>query len=215
MARVGTPETDSAGTRRYRSELRQQQAAATRRAVVEVAHQLFLTQGWAGTGMREVAAGAGVAIETVYSHFSSKRGLLRAVADHAVVGDDEPVPLAGRADFLVMGRGRRADRIRAAARLLTAVQLRTAAVAKLLRQAAPTDDEIAAMLAATRERQRVDIASALELIVGRAPTDAERDGAWALTSPELYLLLVDESGWTPEQYETWITTTLERTIPRS
>jgi AcrR family transcriptional regulator len=46
--------------------------------------------------MREVAAAADVALETVYSHLSSKRGLLLAVADEAVVGDDAPVPLAAR-----------------------------------------------------------------------------------------------------------------------
>ena len=156
--------------RRYRSPLREQQTAATRRAVVDAARELFVANGWAATGMREVAAAAGVALETVYSHFSSKRGLLRAVADTAVVGDDASEPLAERAEFLAMGEGRRPARVRAAARLLAAVHARTAAIAKLLRQAAAADQEIAEMLQSTRERQRSDVASALELIVGRAPT---------------------------------------------
>ena len=38
---------------------------------------------------------------------------------------------------------------------------------------------------------------------------------WAIASPEVYLLLVEESGWTPEQYEAWVTETLERVVPRS
>lgn len=182
---------------------------------MRVAHDLFVTKGWAATGMREVASTAGVALETVYSHFSSKRGLLRAVADQAVAGDDAPVALAQRPEFLAMGHGRRAARIRAAARLLTAVQLRTTPVATLLRQAAPADDEIAEMLHSTRERQRQDVATALELIVGRPPTEPERDGMWAIVSPEVYLLLVEESGWTPQQYGAWVEATLERVVPRS
>jgi AcrR family transcriptional regulator len=201
--------------RRYRSQLREQQALATKRAVVDAARALFIANGWAATGMRDVAAAAGVAVETVYSHFSSKRGLLRAVTDAAAVGDDAPVPLAERADFLAIGRGRRRARIRAAARVLTAVHVRTAALAVLLRQAAPADDEIAEVLRSTRERQRVDVASAIELVIGRAPTRRECDGVWAVASPELYLLLVEESGWTPEEYEAWIAETLERVIPRS
>jgi AcrR family transcriptional regulator len=165
--------------------------------------------------MRDVAAAAGVAVETVYSHFSSKPGLLRAVADAAAAGDDAPVPIAQRPDFLAMGQGRRASRVRAAARLATGVNARTAAVAKLLRQAAPTDDEIAEMLRATRERQRLDVATALELVLGRPPSATERDGVWAIVSPEVYLLLVEESGWTPDEYEAWAEATLERAIPRS
>jgi hypothetical protein len=105
--------------------------------------------------------------------------------------------------------------MQAAARLLTAVQQRTAAFATLLREAAPADDEIAEMLRSTRERQRDDVGRAFQLLVGRAPTDAERDAMWAITSPEVYLLLVDESGWTTEQYETWAAETLERVVPRA
>lgn len=182
---------------------------------MEAARELFVSNGWPATGMREIATAAGVAVETVYSHFSSKRGVLRAVADAAVVGDDAPVALAERPEFVAMGEGRRSARIGAAAELVTGVQVRTSAVAALLRQAAPDDQEIAAMLHSTRERQRRDVATALELMLGRSPSPSERDGIWAVVSPEVYLLLVEESGWTPEQYEAWITSTLDALVPRS
>jgi AcrR family transcriptional regulator len=201
--------------RNYRSERREQQAGETRRAVVDAALGLFIEKGWAATGMRDIAAAAGVAVETVYSHFSSKGGVLRAANDAAVAGDDAPIAVAERPEFVAMGQGSRPARIAAAARMLTDVHGRTAGMAKVLRQAAPTDDEIAEILRATRERQRLDVAAAFELIVSRAPTPVERDGIWAVTSPEVYLLLVDESGWTPEQFEAWAAETLERVVPRA
>jgi hypothetical protein len=58
-------------------------------------------------------------------------------------------------------------------------------------------------------------ATAVELIVERPPTPLERDGVWAIAGPEVYLLVVEESGWTPEQYEAWVAQTLQRVIPRS
>jgi AcrR family transcriptional regulator len=206
---------EAAGRRRYRSPRREEQASQTRQAVVLAAHELFVANGWGGTAMRDIAAAAGVALETVYAHFSSKRGVLRAVLDAAVVGDDAAVPLAARPEFAAIGRGRRPVRVQAVARLLTAVQMRTAGLAKVLRQAAPADEEIAEILRATRERQRQDVASALELFVGRAPTIAERDGVWALASPEVYLLLVEESGWTNDEYEAWIASVLARVALRA
>ncbi len=85
----------------------------------------------------------------------------------------------------------------------------------MIREAAASDEEIADELRATRERQRRDVAASAELIMGHEATETERDGLWALTSPEVYLLLVEESGWTPEQYEAWMAQTLERVVPRS
>lgn len=200
--------------RRYQSPLRARRAAETRRALLNAALEQFVSRGWAATGMRDVAAAAGVATETVYAHFSSKRGLLKAVADWAVVGDDLPVAVADRPDFAALGRGHHADRVAAAARLLTAIHERTAGLAKVLREAASADGEIAAELQDTRERQRSDVAAGIALIAGREPTPDERDGVWALMSPEVYLLLVEESGWSPDGYETWLAQTLGRIIPR-
>lgn len=213
-ARSGTKRTQP-GRRRYRSALRESRAAETRTALIDAAHRLWIDQGWYATGVREIAVEAGVATETVYAHFASKRGLLRAVVDVAIVGDDRRVALAERAEFAAIGRGRRANRIRAAAELLTGVHERTAPFAKLLREAARHDDEIAKMLRETRERQRLDVAAAAALIIGREPTPTERDGLWAIASPEVYLLLVEESGWTHEQYQEWVGETFNRLVPRA
>lgn len=210
-----TTADDPGSTRRYRSPLRTGRAAETRHAVLTAATELFVANGWAATGMRDVATAAGVALETVYAHFSSKPGLLRAVADAAVMGDERPLPLAERPEFLALGQGRRSARISATARLLTGIQGRMSPIARVLLEAAPADAAMAELLHATREDQRVDIEAALELVIGRPPTVEERDGVWAIASPEVYLLLTDESGWTPEQYEQWFAQTIERVIPRA
>jgi AcrR family transcriptional regulator len=210
--RPAPPETSS---RRYASPLRAKRAEETKATLLSTATTLFTTNGWANTGMRDVARHAGVAVETLYSHYSSKRKLFDAVVDHAVAGDDEPVAVAQRPEFLAMGRGRRADRIAAGASLVAAIHHRTAPFAVLLREAAATDEEIAEILRATRERQRQDVAAGLELIMGRPPTDDERDGAWAILSPEVYLLLVQGSGWSLDQYERWVSDTLARVLPRA
>jgi hypothetical protein len=123
--------------------------------------------------------------------------------------------LAERDEFAAIGRGTREARIAAAAQLLTGLHRRTAGFAKVLREAASSEQEIAAILDATRERQRQDVAAAIALITGGAAGEAERDGVWALTSPEVYLLLVESSGWTADQYQAWMAEMLERAVPRS
>ncbi len=64
------------GTRRLR------QAADTRREILEAAQQLFVARGYAATSVADVAAEAGVAIQTIYSSVGSKRPLVGSLADH-------------------------------------------------------------------------------------------------------------------------------------
>ena len=201
--------------RRYDSPLRAKRAEETRANLISTATELFTTKGWAGTGMRDVARGAGVAVETLYSHYSSKRKLFDAVVDQAVVGDDAPVAVADRPEFLAIGRGTRAERIAGAAALTAAIHHRTGPFAKLIREAATSDEEVAELLRATRGRQRQDVEAGIALVLGRPPTRQERDGVWAILSPEVYLLLVQESGWSIDQYQSWLSETLARVLPRA
>src|SRR6478735_5598301 len=107
--------------RRYESPRRGEQAAQTRALVLEAARDLFAEHGWAATGMRDVAASAGVAVETIYANFGSKTELLKAALDTRVAGDDLPIPIANRAEFAALGEGTPTERARAAARLVRGV----------------------------------------------------------------------------------------------
>ncbi|MFH1634107.1 MAG: TetR/AcrR family transcriptional regulator [Chloroflexota bacterium] len=51
----------------------------TRSAIVEVAHELFITQGYHGTSMRQIAKDAGIALGGIYNHFDSKEDVFRTV----------------------------------------------------------------------------------------------------------------------------------------
>ena len=77
--------TRGAPTRPYRSELRRQQAAETRRRVVEAALELFSRQGFRSTTFAQIADRAGVAVQTVQKH-GSKTALLQAAVELASFG---------------------------------------------------------------------------------------------------------------------------------
>lgn len=199
--------------RRYHSPLREQRARQTRDAVLAAATELFTTKGWAATGMRDIARAAGTATETLYAHFPSKTALLQTVIDIAVVGDEAPSPLAERPEFTALADGTRAERIAAAARLVTGVQQRTAGFAKVIREAATADEAMADLLAATRQRQWLGVEAGVRLLIGRDAPARQLDGLWAVLSIEVYLLLVEVRGWSAEDYESWLAETLAVLVP--
>src|SRR3954466_4057682 len=82
--------------RRYESPRRREQAAATRRQILEAAQRLFEEQGYAATTMSAIAAEAGVALKTVYVAFETKSGLLRALWHLLLRGDEADVPIGER-----------------------------------------------------------------------------------------------------------------------
>ena len=202
----------AAARRRYRSPQRERQAAQTRAAVLAAAGDLFTRKGFAATGMREIAAAAGVAVETLYASFRSKGELLVLALDAAVVGDAEAVPLAARPEFAALASGSRGERVAAAARLMTAIHGRTAGLHLALREAAASDAGLAGHLREEEERRRIDVGRGAGLVAGRQLTAQEHDGLWAVLAVEVYQLLTGHGGWTPERYESWITDMIDRML---
>src|ERR671916_2606233 len=64
-----------------RSTLRARHAELTRASILDAARSLFAKQGYAATAVRPIAQEAGVAVQTLYSAFGSKQGLLLALVD--------------------------------------------------------------------------------------------------------------------------------------
>jgi AcrR family transcriptional regulator len=189
--------------RRYDSTLRQQIALQNRKAVLDAATVRFCERGWAAS-VRDIARAAGVSVETVYTHFGSKVGLLNQVVDVAVVGDDDPVALVDRPEFTALSTGSRRERARAAAALNTAINQRTTPLFRALREAAAVEPVLASRLQGLRESQRQTVHAALAMVVAREVSATQADGLWALLSQEVYELLVGSADWTPAQYEAWL-----------
>ncbi|MFT3833749.1 MAG: TetR/AcrR family transcriptional regulator [Micropruina sp.] len=134
--------------RPYDTSKRQASARRTRRAILNAAAELFVEPGYAGARMSDVAAVAGVAVPTITAHFGSKKGLLSAVLDVSIAGDDEPVPMSGRSfvdDINALPAAR--DKLGRYADELWVTMDRVAGVLLALERAAAVDADAAAILA--------------------------------------------------------------------
>lgn len=199
------------GGRQYRSPRREQQAASTRVEILRAAQRLFEAHGYAGTTMAAIAAEAEVALKTVYLAFDTKARLLRAVWDVALKGDDADAPVAERPWYVaVLEEPDPQRKLRRIAEASCTVKLRIAALLRVIRDAAPSDEEIGALWALIQSDFHAN-QGAIIASLGRANAlapglDAARatDILWTLNHPDVWLLLVGERGWAPEQFEAWL-----------
>jgi AcrR family transcriptional regulator len=197
-------------TRPYNSPRRREQAAATRRQILDAAQRLFERQGYAATTMAAIAAEAGVALKTVYLAFETKSGVLRALWNLLLRGDEGEAPVAERSWYReVIGEQDPERQLRLNARNSRAVKTRIAGLLKVIRNAAPVDPDIGALWeriqAEFHANQRVIVERLAERKALRRGLDVDRatDVLWTLNHPDVWQLLVAERGWTPEQYEQW------------
>ena len=183
-----------------------------RTAVIDAARALFLERGYAATTIEAISALSDVPPATVYRLFSSKRGILKALLDVSIVGDDEAVPLADRPHVRpLFAEPDPKNQLASFAAVTAQVNSRTAPIYRILVSAASSDPDAAALLdELTRQRQVGQGLIARSLARARAlrPELRQRDAAdiiHALMSPEIYRLLVIDRGWPPERYERWLT----------
>lgn len=200
------------GRRPYRSTRRRQQQAQTRELVLAAATALFADRGWSGTGMRDVARQAGVAVETVYSNFGSKTELLLAAIDVGVVGDVEPVPLSDRPEFAALGRSSMAERLAAAARLIAGINQRTSGLRRALGEAAASEPDLGPKLVELESRRRENTRQAAEMVVDRPVDDDELDALWAIMSIDVFHLVTEVRGRSVRSYEEWIAELIPRLL---
>jgi len=202
---------DPVKTRRaYSSPRRQEQAAATRRAIVDAARELFDRDGYPATTMDAVAVAAGVSLKTVYLVFSTKSGLLRAVWDVQLKGDQDDAPLAARPWFVELLEEPSAEKqLRLVAHNSRVVKERIGRMLGVIRDAAPTDPDASALWELIQsdfyENQQAIVKSIAKKKALKRGLDVKRatDLLWTLNHPDVWLLLVGRRGWTPDEFERW------------
>jgi len=195
--------------RRYDSSKRKERAQRTRLGILRAAHDLFIERGYGQTTITDVADASGVSPETVYAAFGNKAGLLHRVWDVTIGGDDADVVYHERAEIqALVNEPDLAERLTKQAVLFTQTARRSAPFQLALQGAASSEPAAADMLEEIG-RQRLaglSVMAAAAFATGQlAVTEAEcRDAIWAMTDGYLWHRLVQQRGWSDEQFATWL-----------
>ncbi len=88
--------TEAKGRRSRDGRGSQARTRLARAAVTEAARVLFLERGYAATTIEAISDRSDVPPATVYRLFSSKLGILKALLDLSIAGDDQAVGLPDR-----------------------------------------------------------------------------------------------------------------------
>lgn len=197
--------------RQYDSRRRQEQATETRRNVIAAANELFIAQGYGQTTIKQVAARAGVSVETVYATFGTKAALLRHVWYVDFRGDEADVTLYDRAEMQsILAEPDLPTRIRRHAVFVTASNRRIFPLLNALTGAAASETDAAAMLAEWAQR-RLDVATRYAhaaAATGQLAVSEEEcsDVLFATMDGTLWAQLVGQRGWSDERFSNWLAT---------
>ena len=202
-------------TRVGRNPVGQARTRLARQAVIGAARTLFGERGYQATTIEAISVLSDVPPATVYRLFVSKLGILKALLDVSIAGDDQRASVSERPEVsALLAENDSAKLLRAFTDLVVAINIRTNDVYRVLSNAAASDTGAKALFA-DYQKQRAqgqrNIARRVTRTNGLRPGLRERDVAdliHAFMSPELFRLLVADRGWTPERYQKWLTQTI-------
>jgi AcrR family transcriptional regulator len=200
--------SSDAPRRGYNAEGRREAARRNRAAVLEAFRELLLQDGFQATTVQSVAERAGVSAPTVYKAFGGKPGMVKALWDITLAGDDEPVAMSERPQLREVWRtGDVRAKLRLYAGFVRGVHERLAELFTLLTQAGP---EVAEVLELSGQERLIGLTAFVGHLgeIGALRSDADPaqlvDAAWALTGPHLFIQLTRARGWTSEAYQAWL-----------
>jgi AcrR family transcriptional regulator len=188
---------------------RQLQAQATRERIADAARRLFAADGYGATSMDAIAREAGVAARTVYSAFGAKREILSLICERWLeeAGARE---LAGQ----VLAEPDPVRRLRGAAHWLRVLYSAGFDVVLIFEAATDESPETRALLRAKLAGRNEVMDAIIASLDGHLTVPVQHAQAIyrALAAPGVYRELVEESGWTPADFEQWAADTLERNL---
>ena len=200
--------------RSYDSSKRKQQAEATRRRLATSARRLFARDGYAVTTIEAIARDAGVAVQTFYATYGSKRAVLLALIDEVERDADIATLRARLQEDASDPRLQLRHIVDFNARLFT----RAADILAVLQSAGSADDDLSAIW---REGEARRLAGQASLVRAWARASVLQTGLskqmaadilWSFTGPDTYRLLVTERGWSIARYADWLWSALERLL---
>lgn len=197
--------------RTYDATARRAQSAENRQRIVATARALLIEHGYRSTTVAAVAKAAEVSVDTVYELVGRKPMLLRAVIEQAISGTDRAVAAEDR-DYVkeIRAEADPARKLILYAAAMRDIHTRIAPLFLALRDASTTEPEAREIWQEISNRRAENMRRFATNLrdAGGLRDDLSIDQAgdilWATNSPELYVLLVHERRWTPDQYETWL-----------
>jgi AcrR family transcriptional regulator len=199
------------------SPIRTEQAAQTRRRILEAAVRVLEAQGFAGTRIDDVATEARVAVPTVYKVFTNKVNLLIGAVNQTMAGDDA-APIDQQAWFTEqLDEPDPMRQLRLIARNARRMYERAGQLLNVLRAAAPLNPDLAQAwhdIAAQRlDRSRRTAKNLATKAADRLRLSRDDTALTllALSEPELFTTYT-ASQRTPDQYEAWLADILCRSL---
>jgi AcrR family transcriptional regulator len=199
-----------------RIDRREQMAAQTREDILKAARKLFAERGYVATSIGDIAAEAGVAVQTIYARLGSKRGMLMALIDlideEADVGENVAAVLSAATPREVLG---------AEVRLTRAFQERCGDVIGALLAASAAEPGLTEAVAEGQRRHRDGARATVDRIVelGGLREDVSRVHAAGLlsaaTAHDGWRELVERHGLSWDDAEEWLITALARALLRA
>ena len=207
---------DGTPRRSYNSEGRREAARRNRAAVLDACRELLFRDGYHATTIKAVAERAGVSPETVYKSFGGKPGLVKALWDITLAGDDDPVPMGDRPQVQqILATRELSTKFRLYGTYVRGIHERITPLFALLTQAGPDVGEVLEL----GEQERLTGVTAFVTHLdetGALRPDADpaqvADAVWALAGPQLYTQLTAGRGWSADTYEQWLADTLTATL---
>jgi AcrR family transcriptional regulator len=191
--------------RTYHSRVRQRQAEETRRRILEAARSLFESRGYTATTLDAIAEIAEVSPKTLGAVFGSKRALLAEVINP----DAFSTPVQQLIEELrtTEDPSRRLSLVAQITRQAYEPRARSLELLRTAGAVAPELADLAQQVEARRRQNQARLTVFLREQGVLTPflSFEEATGVlWALTSYDLYRMLVVEQRWEPERYETWL-----------